>query len=79
LVGPEGEEWFDAFGVDAIDTTAAGDAFSGALAHALSRGNSLREAIRFASAVAALSTTRLGAQASMPNAREVEACLAATV
>ena len=79
MLGQEGEAWFDAFGVDGVDTTAAGDAFSGALAHSLSQCSSLREAIHFASAVAALSTTRPGAQASMPSKVEVEAFLAATV
>jgi ribokinase len=75
LKGEIGESRFDAFGVDTVDTTAAGDAFNGGLAHALSRGQDVPKAIEFASAVAALSTTRPGAQASMPTANEVEAFL----
>ncbi len=62
-----------AFQVEPIDTTAAGDAFNGALAVALGRGEPLAEAVRFANAVGALSTTRLGAQPSLPSGDEVEA------
>ncbi len=57
--------------VRAVDTTAAGDAFNGALAVALLQGKDPVEAARFASAVAAASVTRKGAQASMPTAAEV--------
>jgi ribokinase len=52
--------------VTAIDTTAAGDVFNGALAVALSEKKSFEEAIRFANTAAAISVTRLGAQASAP-------------
>jgi ribokinase len=65
-----------AFPVEAIDTTAAGDAFNGGLAYALSRGLSMAEAIRYANAVAAISVTRLGAQPSLPTGAEVAAFLA---
>lgn len=58
--------------VKAIDTTAAGDAFTGSLAVELARGRPLREAATFANRVAALCVTRLGAQPSMPTRREVE-------
>ncbi len=61
--------------VEPIDTTAAGDAFNGALAVALGRGEGLESAVRFANAAGALSTTRLGAQPSLPIAAEVEAFL----
>ena len=54
-----------------MDTTAAGDAFNGALAVALARGLELKAAVRFASAVGALSVTRLGAMNSLPTAAEV--------
>jgi ribokinase len=56
-----------------VDTTAAGDAFCGALAYALSGGGALEEAIPFANAVAAFSVTRKGAQSSMPTPRELAA------
>ena len=59
--------------VDAVDTTAAGDAFAGALAVALAEGKALIGAVYFANAAAALSVTRRGAQPSMPFRAEVEA------
>jgi ribokinase len=65
-----------AFPVEAIDTTAAGDAFNGGLAYALGRGLSMAEAIRYANAVAAISVTRMGAQPSLPTGAEVAAFLA---
>jgi ribokinase len=61
--------------VQAVDTTAAGDAFAGGLAVALCEGNSLEEACRFANAVGALAVTRKGAQTSMPERRELEVFL----
>lgn len=64
-----------AFEVHAVDTTAAGDAFNGGLACALARGDAMADAIRYASAVAALSVTRMGAQPSLPTASEVKAFL----
>lgn len=57
--------------VDSVDTTGAGDAFNGGLAVALARGEPLLQAVKFANAVAALSTTRTGAQSSMPTMSEV--------
>ena len=63
------------FRVEAVDSTAAGDAFNGALGVALGRGESLEAAVRYAQAAAALSVTRLGAQPSLPTAAEVEAFL----
>ena len=59
------------FPVNAVDTTAAGDAFNGALAIALEGGQNLRNAVHFANAVGALSTTKHGAQPSLPTAGEV--------
>lgn len=59
--------------VEAIDTTAAGDAFCGALADALVRGTDLVDAARWAVAAAAVSVTRRGAQPSLPTAEEVRA------
>ena len=63
------------FSVEAVDTTAAGDTFNGALAVGLVEGKVLPEAARFANAAAALSTTRAGAQPSMPSREEVERLL----
>lgn len=57
--------------VSAIDTTAAGDAFNGALAAELARGGTLKEATSFANAAAALSVTKPGAIASLPGLAEV--------
>ncbi len=62
--------------VAAMDTTAAGDTFTGALATALGEERSVDEAIRFANAAAAISVTRMGAQPSIPTREEVEALLA---
>jgi ribokinase len=64
-----------AFAVQAVDTTAAGDAFNAGLAVALAEGRMLREALTFASATAALTCTRRGAQASLPVRAEVERLL----
>lgn len=58
--------------VTALDATAAGDQFSGALAVALSEGRSLLDAARWASKAAALSVTRLGAQPSLAYRAEME-------
>jgi ribokinase len=65
-----------AFKVKAVDTTAAGDVFNGALALALAEGKPLLEAARFASAAAAISVTRMGAQTSAPTRKEIERLLA---
>ncbi len=67
--------WVPGFSVSAVDTTAAGDAFNGALATALTRGQSLLSAARFACAAAALSVTRHGAAPSMASLAEVESFL----
>lgn len=59
--------------VTAVDTTAAGDAFNGAFAVALSEGRGVVEAAEFAAAAAAISVTRRGAQPSMPTRGEIDA------
>jgi len=59
------------FKVKAVDTTAAGDVFNGALAVALTEGWSLGPAVRFANAAAAISVTRMGAQPSAPRRRDI--------
>jgi len=61
-----------AFPVKAVDSTAAGDAFAGAFALALASGKEVVSAVRFASAAAAISVTRLGAQTSLPGRQELE-------
>jgi ribokinase len=61
-----------AFAVEVVDSTAAGDVFNGALAVLLAEGKSPARALRFASAAAALSVTRAGAQASVPSRAEVD-------
>jgi len=66
---------FPAFSVEAVDTTAAGDAFNGALALGLAAGGTLEQAIPLASAAAALACTKRGAQDSLPGRAEVEAFL----
>jgi ribokinase len=65
-----------AYPVNAVDSTGAGDTFCGVLVAALDRSEPLPEALRLASAAAALACTRPGAQASIPNAAEVQAFLA---
>lgn len=57
--------------VKAIDTTAAGDVFNGAIAVAVAEGKELEEAIIFANKAAAISVTRMGAQASAPFRKEL--------
>jgi ribokinase len=64
------------FRVQAVDTTAAGDTFNGALLAQLQRNDDMDAAIRFAHAAAAISVTRPGAQTSIPTRREVEQFLA---
>ena len=58
--------------VEAVDTTAAGDIFNGALTVALAEGRDLREAVRFACKASAISVTRVGAQSSVPYRNEVD-------
>ncbi|MDR1675683.1 MAG: PfkB family carbohydrate kinase, partial [Tannerella sp.] len=65
-------EWVPAVKVQAVDTTAAGDIFNGALAVALAEHRTLTEAAAFAARAAAISVTRAGAQASAPYRHEVD-------
>jgi ribokinase len=67
----------DAFTVDPIDTTGAGDAFCGALAARLAAGDDLRHGVRYAAAGGALATTTAGAVPSLPHAADIERLLSA--
>lgn len=73
-----GSVHYPAFPVTAVDTTAAGDAFTGALAAGVAAGETLEGALRLANAAAALTCTRPGAQASLPDRAAVERYLAAS-
>ncbi|MGO4237841.1 ribokinase [Pseudarthrobacter sp. YAF2] len=64
--------------VDAVDTTGAGDAFTGAVAVRLAAGDALADAAAFASVAAALATTRKGTQAAYPETADVERRLRAS-
>lgn len=75
LVNSCGATLYPTYPVKAVDTVAAGDTFNGAFAAALSRGESVTPAIRYANAAAAISVSRRGAQASVPSRQEVEALL----
>jgi len=68
----EAELFSDGCPVVARDTTAAGDTFNAALAVALSEDRDIAGALRFANAAAAISVTRMGAQASVPSRAEVD-------
>jgi ribokinase len=82
-LGPKGlyfknrneELWMEAFRVNVIDTTAAGDAFLGALATSLSEDRPIQETLKFANGAGALATTKLGAQPSLPSRKELETFL----
>ncbi len=75
-IGPEGRIEQAAFAVEPIDTTGAGDCFTGALAGELDRGAPVATALRFAAAAAAIQVTRPGTAAAIPSRAEVEAFLA---
>jgi ribokinase len=72
LVNKYHTELFSARKVDVVDTTAAGDAFNGALAYSLACGREIAEAIHFANRAASISVTRMGAQSSMPAMAELQ-------
>jgi ribokinase len=69
---PDGTAAIPPFQVQAIDATAAGDAFVGALAAALSQGLQTRQSLRLASAAGAVAATRVGAQSSLPTAADLK-------
>jgi ribokinase len=72
IAGSDRIEFISALKVDAVDTTAAGDAFTGSLAVGLAQGKKLYDAALYANYVAALSVTKIGAQSSMPLKETVE-------
>lgn len=72
LVNNDQQQLFPTQKVTPVDTTAAGDAFNGALAFSLSRGEKIAAAIQFANQVASFSVTQMGAQSSMPTRDEIE-------
>jgi ribokinase len=72
LCTPEISKMIPVVPVKAVDTTAAGDVFNGALAVALAEGKDLEEAVGFANKAASISVTRLGAQASAPYRNELD-------
>ena len=69
---PDADGPVEGFHVNAVDTTAAGDTFNGALTVALAEGKPILEAAKFANAAAAISVTRAGAQSSIPSREEAE-------
>ncbi len=83
-LGPKGlffknkneEIWMKGFRIQAVDTTAAGDAFMGGLACGLSEGKPIPEVLRFASGAGSLAATKLGAQPSLPLRVDLERFLA---
>ncbi|MHC4721201.1 MAG: PfkB family carbohydrate kinase, partial [Planctomycetota bacterium] len=68
----EFKELIPGFKVKAVDATAAGDVFNGALAVAIAENKPVREAVSFANAAAALSVTKLGAQPSAPTKEQID-------
>ena len=72
VFGDGSEAWFPRQHVPVVDATGAGDAFAAALAVGLAEGRSLTEAGWLACAAAALTTTRVGAQASLPRRAEID-------
>jgi ribokinase len=71
LIVTDSKSVFKAFKVSPVDTTAAGDAFCGALAVAISEGVDLDSAIRFACAAGALSVQSVGATPSLPTREQI--------
>jgi len=76
LVTPQGAEHFPAYKINAVDPTAAGDAFTAAFTVEYAAGTKIEDAIRFANGAGALAAMKLGAQSSLPTRQEVEAFVA---
>ena len=77
VVTAEGASVIPPFPVDAVDTTAAGDAYAGYLGAALASGSTLADAVRLATAAGALAVTKQGASPSLPHRADVDAFLTA--
>jgi ribokinase len=77
VLSSDGLEEYPAFPATPVDTTAAGDAFTGALGASLARGASLQEALQRGLAAGALAVTVRGASPSLPTAEAIDAFLAA--
>ncbi|UCD76417.1 MAG: ribokinase [Phycisphaerales bacterium] len=75
---PDDASLLPAFAVEAVDAVGAGDAFAGAFAAAIARGEAVRNACTIASAAGALAATHRGAIPSLPTAEEVATFLAAS-
>jgi ribokinase len=69
---PYGSEYAAGYRVNAVDTTAAGDAFIGGFSYIVARGGAITDAMRFANACGALAASKNGAQASLPQLDQVE-------
>lgn len=86
-LGPKGlffknkskEFWMKAFRVKVVDTTAAGDAFLGALAYGLAENKPIQEVLRIANGAGALATTKLGAQPSLPFKKDLDIFLSPVI
>jgi len=66
------EKLIPAFSVEVVDTTAAGDAFCGALAASLAHGINIEKSVKIANAAGALAVTKLGAEPSLPSREEIQ-------
>jgi ribokinase len=73
--GPDGGFQVPSLPVSPVDTTGAGDAFAGALCASVDLGFGMEEAVRRASAGAAMACTKLGAQTSLPYTREIDSAV----
>lgn len=71
--GNDNNSYFDNYSsIKPLDTTGAGDVFSGGLLTALGEGKTLRETVAFANVVSNLSVTKLGTSSSMPTREEID-------
>ena len=76
LLTDEIEKRVPGFAIEAVDTTAAGDAFCGALATSLAQGSTIEDAVWIANAAGALAVTKLGAEPSLPKKADLDQFLA---